>query len=177
MAPSHDIVIIKGKVLVMTREEILDQAIYDEGIIVITCHFESVHGAYYRDARGAVIGVNTDLSTSAERFYVKAHELGHHNLTSINTVSAQEEAMNREEARVRRWEIEYLMPVDSLIEAFQKGYTTPLDLADFLEITPEKLAEGIGLYYQIYGPQSIHGQYVVTWNPFNIKRDRRRKDV
>lgn len=175
MAPSHDIVIIKERVLFVTREEILDQTIYDENIIVIACRFESVHGAYYRDTRGAVIGVSTDLSTSAERFCVKAHELGHHYLTSINTVFAPEETRDREEARVRRWEIEYLMPVDTLIEAFHKGYTTPLDLADFLEITPEELAEGINLYYQIYGPQSIHGQYVVTWKPFDVKRDRRRR--
>lgn len=175
MARSHDIVIIKGSVLFVTREESLDQTIYDENIIVIACRFESVHGAYYRDTRGAVIGVSTDLSTSAERLCVKAHELGHHYLTSINTVSAPKEARSRDEARVCRWEIEYLMPVDTLIEAFQQGYTTPLDLADFLEITPEKLAEGIDLYYQIYGPQSIHSQYVITWKPFSVKRDRRRR--
>lgn len=158
----------------MTRSEKIDQIIFDRGILYGECNLETIRGSYRKDQSEKIIILNNQL-TLRQKFETKVHELMHDEHTAFDVSSAPAEIKRIEEARIKRWEIKYLMPVDSLIEAFQQGYTTPLDLADFLEITPEKLAEGIDLYYQIYGPQSIHGQYVVTWNPFNIKRDRRRR--
>lgn len=158
----------------MTRNEKIDQIIFDKGILYGECNLETIRGSYRKNQYGKIIILNSQLSPR-QKFETKIHELMHDEHTTFDVSSSPAEIMRIEEGRIKRWEIEYLMPVDTLIEAFQQGYTTPLDLADFLEITPEKLAEGIGLYYQIYGPQSIHGQYVVMWNPFNIKRDRRRR--
>jgi hypothetical protein len=131
---------------------------------------------YWMEGEGRAIVLNASLG-ARQRYETKVHELMHDKYTCFDLVTAPAEARRMEEARVKRWEIEYLMPVDSLIEAFRMGCTTPLDLADFLGITVEKLHEGIRLYNGVYGPRSTHGQYVVNWDPFWVKRDKRRKDA
>jgi hypothetical protein len=159
----------------MTKEEKIDQTIYDKSILCGEIYLgEKVRGKYSKSNNGKIICINTILS-DRQRYETKVHEVIHDEYTMVDLVSAPTEVTRIEEARVRRWEIEYLMPMNSLIEAFFKGYTTPLDLADFLEITPEKLDEGINLYIGIHGYESIHGQYRVQWQPFEVKKDRRLK--
>lgn len=153
----------------LTLEETLDQLISDEHILYGECEFETIDGWYRKDGEGETILIDSSLTDARKRSVVKAHELGHH------FVGVESGVVSRNEARARRWETEYLMPVDTLIEAFYKGYTTPFDLADYLEITVEELYNGIVLYQSIHGLRSVHGQYVVTWQPFSVKKDKRRK--
>lgn len=160
----------------MTKSEYIDQIIYDRNILYGECPLEVMRGYYEQDSDCTVIVINSRIS-EREKYAAKVHELIHTEHPAGDLINAPADVIRIEEARVRRWEIEHLMPVKTLIDAFYLGYTRPLDLADFLEITPEKLEEGFHLYYGIYGPRSIHGQYVVTWGPFDVKRDRRRKPV
>ena len=48
-------------------------------------------------------------------------------------------------------------------------------LVKSLEIPVEYLYKGLGIYYRKYGLYEDFGQYRIFWNPFNIKKDRRRR--
>ena len=122
----------------MTRNEKIDQIIFDKGILYGECNLETIRGSYRKNQYAKIIILNSQLSPR-QKFETKVHELMHDEHTTFDVSSSPAEIMRIEEGRIKRWEIKYLMPVDSLIEAFQRGYTTPLDLADFLEITPEKM--------------------------------------
>lgn len=157
----------------MTQEEILDQIINDENIEYAEVYFEVMRGRYWKDAQGEVILINSEISTSAERVFVKAHELGHH-FSGVEP-GRDEISVSRSEHRANRWALEWIMPIERLIEACEAGVRRTLELADYVGIPIEELCKGLDMYYGIYGPRSIHGQYVIDWNPFRIKKDKRRK--
>lgn len=165
----------------LSVEEKLDQVIRDEKILYNEVYFEVVRGWYHSEVHGSVILVNNQITTSAERCYVKCHELGHHFMGTVENVLNESASyydqtlIDRDEYRANRWATEWLMPVEKIIEAYENGVKTPLDLADYMSIPLEELCNGISIYYKKYGPYKDFGQYRIFWNPFNIKKDRRRR--
>jgi len=162
----------------LTVSERLDQAIFDDGIsLEYHPHLCAIDGVYINDSRlpRPVIAIRQEIRSTFHENVVKAHEYGHHHSGIIDPVSPEYVRVSREEAAAIRNALDYLMPVSKLIECYEKGICTPFEITDHLEITMESFCRGIKLYYSKYGPCSIHGQYVINWNPFSIKRDRRRK--
>lgn len=134
-------------------------------------------GYYYNSdiVTSPVILVRSSIRGTFRENVAKAHELGHHHAGTMDATCAPRCDQHREEARATRHEILSLMPIPRLIDAYEEGVRTPFDLSNFLEIPIEELSKGIGVYYGIYGPQTVCGQYVISWEPFNIKKDHRRK--
>jgi len=163
----------------LTLSEQLDQEIYDKGIILeIASDMPEKFEAYYDNAYGVpnpYITINASVKTERERNALKAHELGHHEGCICDLLTAPKWIRQRYETLADRWKLQRIMPIEKLICAFDLGNVTPLALADYLEITVEELAAGIALYERINGLIYHHGQYTITWHPFTIKRDRRRR--
>lgn len=164
-------------------DEVLDQIIYDEGIGVEYTDLKrwNIAGLYSTcESMGdAVISLDTGEYTRNERNVVKAHELGHHyNDAGIDLFTAPRWVQQREEAKAIRWQTEFLFSPERLIAAFESAYvSTPLDMADYLEVTIQELHQGVERLENMYGPRLIHGQCVITWRPFKVSRDRRRKSL
>ena len=159
----------------LSLEDILDQQIFDEGIFLEE-HVEMPDiqdGMYYRsnDLPYPIIAINSNVSGTFRRNYVKAHELGHHHNCVRNLFAAPEWIQRKYEMLADRDWIDNIMSIDDLIIAYEKGNNTPMSLADYLEIPIEALMKGIAICCQQYGPVSYKGQYCIYWNPFNIKTD------
>lgn len=161
----------------LTLEEQLDQTIYDEGILSGEGYFEEARGLYRSYSDGTeVILINSQIESRAERCVVKGHELGHHFTgTEGDLTKADKITVSREEYRANRWALERLIPIDKLIKAFRSGFNGLVDLADMLDLSLDYLSNGIDMYCSMHGPVTHHGQYIITWNPFRIKKDKRRK--
>lgn len=163
----------------LTLSEQLDQEIYDESIILeIASDMPEKFEAYYDNAYGVshpYITINANVVSERERNALKAHELGHHENCICDLLTAPKWIRQKYEVLADRWKLQRIMPIEKLIYAFDLGNVTPLALADYLEITVEELMAGIALYERIRGPVYNYGQYTITWHPFVIKRDRRRR--
>jgi Zn-dependent peptidase ImmA (M78 family) len=163
----------------LSLSEQLDQEIYDKGIILeIANDMPEKLDAYYDDACGVsrpYITINSCVESERERNALKAHELGHHENCICDLLSAPRWIRDKYEILADRWKLQRIMPIEKLICAFDAGNVTPLALADYLEITIDELISGLKLYERIKGPMLKYGQYSITWNPFNIKKDRRRR--
>lgn len=138
-----------------------------------------VRGAVIEDADGNYnVYVNSRLGF-LQRCEAARHELNHitkgHLSEDISLEEAEHERDEREAARERRFELERFMPVIKLIQAYEYGFSGPLDLAEYLNLSIESLQYVLEYYYSIYGPRSTHGEYIITWNPFKIKKKRCRK--
>lgn len=157
----------------------LDQEIFDQGIILDYTDIltTACDGAYYAadDLIAPVIAIKGSIRGSRNETVAKAHELGHHYSCICDLTAAPDWIQKKYEVLADRWKLQRIMPIDKLIRAFDAGNVTPLSLADELELPVEELMSGITLYQKIYGPKLHHGQYTITWCPFNIKRDRRRR--
>ena len=163
----------------LSLSEELDQEIYDKGIFLeIAADMPEKLEAYYDNANGVshpYITINTNVKSELERNVLKAHELGHHENCICDLFTAPKWIRQKYEALADRWKLQRIMPIEKLICAFDAGNVTPLALTDYLEITIDELVSGLKLYERIKGPMLKYGQYSITWNPFNIKRDRRRR--
>lgn len=159
-------------------EDALDQQIYDEGI-ALERHFfnhSSTDGLYFNtdDLTCPVITINKNITSTQETNYIKAHELGHHHSCIRNLFDAPAWIQKRYEMLADRDWVERIMSLDRLVEAYDHGNNTPMSLADYLEIPLEALVKGIDICYRKYGLVTYFGQHCIYWNPFNIKKDRRR---
>ena len=163
---------------ILHLDEELDQEIYDNGIVVREMDMSGfgLDGHYYRaPGRKPVITLHTGITGTKERNVLKTHELGHHYNCICNMFDAPPLLQEKYKALSNRWEVRRYMPIEKLIHAFDLGNTTPFTLSDYLEIPVEEIMRGIKLYGQIYGTTLQYGQYTITWDPFNIRRDRRRR--
>jgi len=141
----------------LTLSEQLDQEIHDKGIILeIASDMPEKFEAYYDNAYGVpnpYITINANVKSERARNALKAHELGHHENCICDLLSAPKWIRQKYETLADRWKLQRIMPIEKLIRAF------------------------IALYYQIYGAELQYGQYTIYWDPFNIKRDRRRRSA
>ena len=163
----------------LSLSEQLDQEIYDEGILVRRDYLfdKNIGGTYYRSNMVSfpIITINTMIKTTVEENVIKAHELGHHYTGTCDAISSQKEVQRREEYRAHRWEVQRLLPPERLIELFNRGCTSPMEILDIVDIPYEEFYFAMDLWESVHGPQLEKGQYTITWHPFDIHRDRRKK--
>jgi Zn-dependent peptidase ImmA (M78 family) len=57
------------------------------------------------------------------------------------------ESNRKQEQRARAWAFNTLAPFDKIIEAYEKGYVSTYEMAEYLNVTEDFLKEAI-LYYQ-----------------------------
>lgn len=124
------------------------------------------------------IFTNKDINTENHKNVVLAHEYAHFIHEVTDTIHGTRWMQDRAEVQARRWAAEYFLAPEKLITAVGKEHvTTPFELADYLEITLEQLTAGFEIMQDTHGPQLVHGQYIITWCPFDVRKDCRRRAV
>lgn len=126
-----------------------------------------IKGLYYNN----VIALNKNLDTTAEQTCILAEELGHY-FTSVGNILDQNQLQNRKlERRARAWGYQRLVPLDKLILAYKQGIRSRYELAEYLEVTEQFLADALKYYKEKYGPYYQMGDYYICFEPLAIIQD------
>lgn len=124
-------------------------------------------GLYY----DKVIAISRHIDTTAEETCILAEELGHY-YTSAGNILDQKQLANRKlERRARAWGYQRLVPLDKLILAYKQGVRSQYELAEFLGVTEQFLADALKYYKEKYGPYYQMGDYYICFEPLAIIRD------
>ncbi len=145
-----------------TLERLEDEACRD-GIDVIHYDFrsENIKGLYC----DGTIGINRNLSTTAEKACTLSEELGHH-YTSVGNIIDMSDAWNRKQERLARlWGYNKQIGLVGLIKAYEAGCQNRYETAAYLEVTEEFLEECIQCYRDKYGEYKIVDNYTIYFIP------------
>ena len=136
-----------------------------EGIEVIYLPFRGrLKGLYY----DKIIAINKHIDTTAEETCILAEELGHYYTTVGNIVDQKQVSNRRLERRARAWAYQKLVPLDKLVLAYKEGIRTKYELAEFLGVTEQFLAEALKYYKEKYGPYRREDDYYICFEPLGI---------
>ena len=101
------------------------------------------------------IGLDYSLMTSpAKEKIACTHELGHNVTGGFYTRNSSPLEKRRAEVRADRYTYRKLLPLEDLQDAVRKGYREPWEIADYLELTNEFVADALKYYTE-------HG-YILT---------------
>ena len=144
----------------MTHEELLEDC-RCLGIKVKELNLRSSDGR----VNGNRIAINKNLSTTVEKKCVLIEELGHY-LTTHGNILNQENILNiKQELFARKWAYEKLIPLESLISAFELGLKTRFEISEYLNVTEEFLDNVINHYRIKYGTYRHVGKYIIYFEP------------
>lgn len=116
-----------------------------------------------------VIALRKGLSEK-EKNCMLAEELGHH-FTTYGDILDQTDTCNRkQELKARAWGIQTLANLDLLIEGYFNTYNA-FELAEYLNITDEYLADCIAYHTTKYGNVFKYKDYTVQLSPLKILED------
>lgn len=119
----------------MTYEQLLNEA-YDLGLEVKEKPLESSDGRTCMNKIAIRCGM-----TTVRKACVLAEELGHC-FTSTGDILTQD-SLNamKQERRARVWAFEHMLSIEQIYDAASKGYTTPYEMADYLDVDEEFLLD------------------------------------
>lgn len=154
----------------MIMFERLEQHCFDQRVILITHHLPwPIDGLYYATGDFASITLNASLETTCERCVVLAEELGHHHTKPPDLFTAPRTVQERYERLAAQWAANALVPLSTLITAWQAGIRDPWELADYLSVTEPFLHRALELYRQRYGPEVRMDNYLITFDLLHIR--------
>lgn len=124
----------------MTKLELLEQSIYEEGLSVMQHDFgELPLKALWFD--GTIV-LSPQITGSTEKRCLLAEEYCHHKYSVGNVLlDSKQEAFARQKA------YEYLVPMAGLAKVLQEGCSTLYECAEQLEVTEEVLAAALNYYH------------------------------
>jgi Zn-dependent peptidase ImmA (M78 family) len=112
-----------------------------------------------------VIVINENISTTTEKTYILAEELGHY-YTSCGDILDQKITNNRkQEVKAKRWAVKRLVPLKSIIRVFKAGCRNCYEAAEYLGVTENFLRHCFKVYFNIYGKCKEYDQYVIYFDP------------
>lgn len=143
----------------MTYEELLKQA-DSENLIVKEKNIPGYGGRIYRNR----IAIHKDMTTT-EKACVLAEELGHH-YTTTGDILDQSDAMNRkQEQRARLWAYNKKIGLYGIIRAYQRRCQNLYEMAEYLDVTEEFLADALEQYRKKYGSMAEIDNYIILFEP------------
>ena len=149
----------------MTTEEMIRQEAVDDGAEVIDMKLSSNIKGLYCDG---VVAVNSNVPTSAERACVLAEELGHHK-TAAGVILDQRGSRNRkQELAGRVWAYDRLIGLAGIFRAIRAGCRSRYEMAEFLDVTEEMLADALVYYRRKYGTCAKYGKYMIYLDPLGV---------
>lgn len=151
----------------MTTYEHLEQAAYDQHIILLTYPIP-VDGLYYSTPDFTSITLSSSLETTCARCCVLAEELGHYNTQPPDLFASPKLTQDRYERMAAQWAVNSLVPLCALIRAWQRGIRSSWELADFLGVTEPFICKAINLLEQRYGPVARCGEYCIHFRPMEV---------
>lgn len=147
----------------MNTYERLQEEACEDGIEVVDYTFESdrIKGLYC----DGVVAIKKDMD-STQKACVLAEELGHY-YTTVGNIINMESAQNRKQERqARLWAYDKQIGLQGLIRAYEAGCQNRYEVAEYLEVTNEFLAECIECYRQKYGVGTTVDNYYIMFIPY-----------
>lgn len=115
---------------------------------------------------GRRIAIRQDIPTLAKKADVLAEELGHYH-TSVGQIVDQNSVNSRKQERTARlWAYNKRVGLVGLIEAFKHGCQNRFEIAEFLDVSEDTLAEALEYYRQIYGIFTQIDNYRIQFEPY-----------
>lgn len=143
----------------MTYEELLAES-EEQNLIVKEKELPGYNGRIYKNR----IAIRKDLSR-IEKKCVLAEELGHHH-TSVGNILDMNDVRNRKQERqARLWGYNKLIGLRGIIQAYEAGCQSRYEVAEYLEVTEEYLADCIEAYRDKYGVGVAVDNYYIMFIP------------
>nr|WP_188352328.1 ImmA/IrrE family metallo-endopeptidase [Macrococcus hajekii] len=117
--------------------------------------------------KNGVIYLDKQLSPE-KSVEILAEEIGHH-FTSAGDITDYSKIENmKQEVRARRFGHELIITFDGLIEAWSIGVHNIFEMAIHFGVTEEYIFEAIEHYKQRHGLSTIHGDYLIRFDPLMV---------
>ena len=112
-----------------------------------------------------VIALDKDIETQTERACVLAEELGHHYTTVGDITDLTSMNNQKQELKARLTAYNDRIGLRGIIDAYKARRTSPEEMAEFLDVTPEFLQDALECYRTKYAPYVAIDNYVVFFEP------------
>lgn len=112
-----------------------------------------------------VIALDKDMETQTERACVLAEELGHHYTTVGDITDLTPMNNQKQELKARLTAYNDRIGLQGIIDAYKARRTSPEEMAEFLDVTPEFLQDALECYRTKYAPYVAIDNYVVFFDP------------
>ncbi len=147
----------------MTDKEYLEQEACDEGVSVDYVNFRSdrLLGLYI-DGSIAIKNGMTSIKTAD----ILAEELGHYHTTVGNILNQNSANAQKQERVARLWAYNKRIGLSGIIEAYKHQCQSRYEVAEFLEVSEDTLADALECYRQIYGTEVKIDNYVIYFEPY-----------
>lgn len=103
--------------------------------------------------------------TSSESGCTLAEEIGHHETSFGNIIDLSDVQSRKQERKARLWAYDKHIGILGLINAFKHRCRGYIEVAEYLNVTEEFLAEAIECYRSKYGICTEVDNYVVFFEP------------
>ena len=144
----------------MTYEELLLEA-ETSGIAIKELPLQSSDGRI----KGKRIAIRNNIPTLAKKADVLAEELGHY-YTSVGRIVEQDSVNARKQERTARlWAYNKRIGLTGILKAFQSHCASRYEIAEYLGVSEDTLAEALEYYRQIYGDGVMVDNYLVRFEP------------
>lgn len=122
------------------------------------------YSGFYKDG---IILIDKDLSETrkAEVLY---EELAHHKLTYGNILDQSKWINRKFENYARRHGYEAALPLRIIVEAHHYGISNLYELAQYVQLSEEYIAEILKHYKSKYGIGTHYGEYLITFDPLRV---------
>ncbi|WP_338500269.1 ImmA/IrrE family metallo-endopeptidase [Staphylococcus capitis] len=122
------------------------------------------YSGFYKDG---IILIDKDLSETrkAEVLY---EELAHHKLTYGNILDQSKDINRKFENYARRYGYEAALPLRIIVEAHNYGVSNLYELAEYVQLSEEYIAEILKHYKNKYGIGTHYGEYLITFDPLRV---------
>nr|DAP15499.1 MAG TPA: IrrE protein [Caudoviricetes sp.] len=122
------------------------------------------YSGFYKDG---VILIDKNLSErrKAEVLY---EELAHHKLTYGNILDQSKDINRKFENYARRYGYETALPLRIIVEAHNYGVSNLYELAEYVQLSEEYIAEILKHYKNKYGIGTHYGEYLITFDPLRV---------
>ena len=146
----------------MNTYERLQNEACEDGIEVIDYTFDSeqIKGLYC----DSTVAIRKNMNTT-EKTCVLAEELGHHHTTVGNILDMESASNRKQERQARLWAYNKQIGLRGLISAYDHGCQNKYEVAEYLEVTDEFLADCIECYRQKYGIGTTVDNYYIMFIP------------
>lgn len=115
--------------------------------------------------KGKRIAIRRDIPTLTKKADVLAEELGHY-YTSVGRIVEQDTVNARKQERTARlWAYNKRIGLTGILKAFQNHCTSRYEIAEYLGVSEDTLAEALEYYRQIYGEGVMVDNYLVQFEP------------
>ena len=144
-------------------EKLLEQAKREKVSVDENYEFSSELSGLYVDGN---IALSKKLATTADKACVLAEELGHHYTSFGNILDLSKTENKKQERQARLWAYDQQIGLNNLVRAYEHGCKTRYEIAEYLEVPEDFLAEAITSYCDKYGTCTTWENYYIIFIPY-----------